>query len=154
MRHPEQFGMMFYKGTRPGIPGIYNRFVRAWDSGPYSHVEVTFSDGWSASSSFEDKGVRFKLIDFDPAKWDFVSLPPEMEDEARTYFVERAGRVKYDLQGNFHFMIGFIPHANSREFCSESGAGCIKLEDSWRFTPNSLSVMARHISKNYFRQAA
>ena len=48
----------FYKGTRPGLQGIYSRAVRAIDRGPYSHCELVFSDGLSASASYIDGGVR------------------------------------------------------------------------------------------------
>ena len=65
----------FYKETRPGLPGIYNRLVRWWTKSPYSHVELVVSTGRAWSSSFEDGGVRSKLIDLDPAKWDLVDLP-------------------------------------------------------------------------------
>ena len=49
----------FYKGTRPGWQGIYSRAVRVIDRGPYSHCELVFSDGLSASASYIDGGVRF-----------------------------------------------------------------------------------------------
>src|SRR3546814_7608950 len=40
--------------------GIYSRVTRLVDGGPYSHCELVFSDGLSASASFIDGGVRFK----------------------------------------------------------------------------------------------
>lgn len=149
MKKPDQFGMMFYKSTRPGIPGLYNRIVRAWDKGQYSHVEVTFSNGESASASMEDKGVRFKDIEYDPSRWDFVPLPPYLEAEAREYFVEHDGK-KYDLQGNFHFVIGFIPDNPNRKFCSEAAVESIGLCEGWRYTPNNAYPVALAISEAYF----
>ena len=52
----------FYKATRPGWQGIYSRAVRWIDRGPYSHAELVFSDGLSASASYIDGGVRLKRM--------------------------------------------------------------------------------------------
>lgn len=46
----------FYRGTRPGLQGIYSRAVRWIDRGPYSHSELVFSDGLSASEGFSLPG--------------------------------------------------------------------------------------------------
>ncbi len=78
----------FYKATRPGLQGIYSRAVRWIDRGPYSHAELVFSDGLSASASWMDGGVRFKRIDYDPERWDFVTLPDSLEPQARAWFAE------------------------------------------------------------------
>ena len=64
----------FYKGTRSGIAGIYSRGVRFITKGKYSHCELIFSDGMSASASFMDGGVRFKRIEYDPAHWDIIDV--------------------------------------------------------------------------------
>jgi len=133
------FRIAFYKGTRPGIPGVYNYAVRAWTQGPYSHVELIFSDGLAGSSSFEDGGVRFKPIQFDPARWDIIELPAEWEAYARAYFEKRAkAGMKYDVRGNVHFVIGFVKGSDDREFCSEAAAGALRFIDPWRYHPNTL----------------
>jgi len=75
----------FYKGTRAGVAGIYNRGVRAIDAGKYSHCEIIFSDGVSASSSFMDGGVRFKEIEYNSANWDIIEIPWADEITARNY---------------------------------------------------------------------
>lgn len=127
----------FYKGTRPGIPGIYNRAVRAWERGPYSHVELVFSGDIAASSSFMDGGVRFKQIDFDPVKWDFIELPEALAPQARKWFIDHEGE-PYDLLGNLHLVIGFIPEWRGKSFCSEAVAASLGYSDPWRFGPNAL----------------
>ena len=33
-----------YHGTRPGLPGLYNRAVRIVGRGPYSHAELVFAE--------------------------------------------------------------------------------------------------------------
>ena len=55
------FSAAFYQGTRPGLPGLYNRLVRWLDRGEFSHCELVFGDGMSASASFMDHGVRLHV---------------------------------------------------------------------------------------------
>lgn len=131
------FRAAFYKATRPGIAGHYNRAVRAWERGPYSHVEAVFSDGMAASSSFADGGVRFKEITFNPNHWDFLTLPSELEQPAR-YWFETHVDWEYDLLGNLHFIIGTIGHSEHKVFCSEAIAAALGIKDPWRYGPNVL----------------
>lgn len=128
----------FYKGTRPGVAGIYNRLVRWWTKSPYSHVELVVSTGRAWSASFEDGGVRSKLIDFDPAKWDLFDLPPHLEEQAVAWFTARRG-AKYDLLGNLQFILAAIPHSRERWFCSEAVAAALGIPDPWRYDPSTLA---------------
>jgi len=131
------FQAAFYKSTRPDIAGMYNRLVRWWDRGPHSHCELQFSDGVSASSSFEDDGVRFKQIDFNPDHWDFIELPGHLEPAARAWFVAHEGE-KYDLMGNVRFAFDFIPDDAKRSFCSEALGAALGILEPWRHGPNGL----------------
>lgn len=128
----------FYKGTRPGLAGLYNRLVRWWTRSPYSHVELVFSTGHAASASFEDGGVRFKVIDFDPARWDFVHLPGHLEAGAFAWFEQHRGN-QYDLIGNLHFIASPVKHDKNKWFCSEAVAAALGLTDPWRFSPATLA---------------
>ena len=130
----------FYKATRPGLQGIYSRAVRFIDRGPYSHCELAFSDGLSASASYIDKGVRFKRIDYDPAHWDFMTLPDALEDFARDWFRANEG-APYDLLGNVRFVLPIVPASSSGWFCSEAMAAALKLREPWRFGPNGLAAV-------------
>ena len=103
----------FYKGTRPGLQGIYSRAVRWIDRGAYSHCELVFSDGLSGSASYIDGGVRLKRIDYDDARWDFMTLPDSLEPQARAWFAEHDGR-SYDLIGNLSFLFPLIPHSKRK----------------------------------------
>jgi hypothetical protein len=127
----------FYKGTRPGLAGVYNRIVRWWTRSPYSHVELVMSTGRSWSSSFEDVGVRSKLIDFDPAKWDVIDLPDHLEPAAEKWFREHRGQ-GYDLLGNLQFVVAAIPDIKSRWFCSEAVAAALGIPEPWRYDPGTL----------------
>lgn len=131
------FRMAFYKGTRPGMAGIYNRLVRLRGRGPYSHVELVFSDGMSASSSFSDGGVRFKAIDYSEDKWDFIELPEAWEEYARTWFAHHYGE-KYDVMGNVFLAVGFFGHSTGKQFCSEAAAAALQIDQAFRLEPNTL----------------
>lgn len=135
-----------YKGTPSGVPGLYNRSVRAWENGPYSHGELVFSDDMSASASFMDKGVRFKRIEFNPDKWDFIDLPAHLESRARAWFIEHEGE-SYDLMGNLHLVIGFIPEGRRKKFCSEAMLAALGMRDSWRYGPNAAASILSYISQ-------
>lgn len=132
----------FYKATHSGLPGIYNRGVRWWERGKYSHCELLFSDGICASSSYMDGGVRFKQIDLDITKWDFVHVPDHLESNARLWFVMHQGD-RYDLMGNLHFIIGAIPNDKYKWFCSEAIAAALGIDEAWRFDPNALYAILK-----------
>ncbi len=135
------FQAAFYKGNHAGVPGIYNRLVKARGRGLYSHGEMVFSDGLSASSSFMDHGVRFKQIDYSKStEWDFINLPPEMEAYARAYFIARLG-FPYDLMGNVFLTIGFVNHSTNALFCSEALAEALQIPEGFRFEPNALAAL-------------
>jgi hypothetical protein len=127
----------FYKGTHTGLPGVYNRLVRRWTRSPYSHVELIFADGQAASSSAMDGGVRFKAIDFDPALWDFVSLPAALAPAARAWFTAHGGQ-GYDYLGNAHFVLSAIGDEKMAWFCSEAVGAALGMPDPARFDPGTL----------------
>jgi len=127
----------FYKGTHAGLPGIYNRLVRWWTRSQYSHAELVFEDGQAASSSAMDGGVRLKVIEFDPALWDFVPVPAGLAPAARTWFAEHAGEA-YDMLGNLHFVISAVGDDKRKWFCSEAVAAALGIPDPERFDPGTL----------------
>ena len=142
------FRAAFYKATRPGLQGVYSRLVRLVDGGPYSHCELVFSDGLSASASYIDGGVRFKHIEYDPTHWDFISMPNRLEPLAYNWFVSHQG-AKYDLAGNVRFVAPWaIRDAKDRWFCSEAMAAAIGWEEPWRFGPSGLASRL-HWLNNY-----
>jgi hypothetical protein len=131
------FRAAFYRGTRPGLPGVYNIGVRKWTHSHYSHVELVFSDGWSWSSSFEDGGVRPKQINYSSDDWDIVELPEWLEAHARRWFEDHKDW-NYDLLGNVHFVFFFIRGQSHKVFCSEAVAEALGLPDGYRFDPGTL----------------
>jgi len=144
----------FYKATRPGLPGIYNRLVRAFEGGPYSHCEIVFSDGDSASSSFMDRGVRFTGpgykhggINFASGNWDVYPLPPELENAARAWFESHDGKA-YDLRGNVRFIWPW-GNRDSRDkwFCSEAILAALGVPEPWRFGVNAAAAVCRKLGE-------
>ena len=128
----------FYKGTRPGLPGVYNQLVRWWTRSPYSHCELVLSGGWCGSASFMDGGVKLRVIDFDPDRWDFVDLPAVLEPAALAWF-DKHRDAKYDLLGNLHFVISCVADDKKRWFCSEAIAAALGIPDPWRYDPGTLA---------------
>lgn len=137
--------LAFYKSTKSGLAGLYNRGVRIVTKGHYSHCEIIFSDGMSASASFADKGVRFKQIDYDQLKWDIFDLPSHLETNARKWFVEHEGQ-KYDLLGNVHFLIPVVGDDKNKWCCSEACAQALGIDGAWRFHPNLLACLVKYIN--------
>jgi hypothetical protein len=141
------FRSAFYKGTHPGLPGLFNRAVRAFDNGQYSHQEIVFSDGMSASSSFLDGGVRFKKIDFDSANWDFVNLPLAWETDARHFFEINNGKA-YDIMGDIWQVLGFVHLSTDKLMCSAACMEALGYTDSWRFRPNAAMSVLKKVVTN------
>lgn len=144
------FRAYFYKGTRPGTAGIYNRLVRARGDGNYSHVELGFSNGVAASSSFEDKGTRFKTIDFSDGNWDYVDLPAAWEPFAYKWFTQAVKINRgYDLMGNVHIALGFVPNSKDKFFCSEAVGAALRIDEAFRLEPNALYVVLKRMVSVY-----
>lgn len=127
----------FYKGTRTGWQGLYNIAVRAVTKGKFSHCELVFSDGLSASATFLDGGVRFKKIDYNPEHWDIIELPHFMETDARAWFERHEGQ-NYDVLGNIRFLFWLTPEEKCNWFCSEAIGESLRLPEAWRYDPNVL----------------
>lgn len=124
----------FYKGKG----NVYNGFIRFWDGGPYSHCELVFSDGLSASASWQDgRKVRGKRIAFNPDHWDFIELPDYLEPAARAYFEKTKGR-PYDLIGQIRFLIAPLKGSKHGDWCSEWVPAALGMKDPWRYGPNGL----------------
>lgn len=139
------FRAAFYRGTRPGVAGIYNYVVRAWTASPYSHVELIFSDGMAGSASFADGGVRLKQIEFSPERWDFIELPAALEPAARAWF-QLHKDAKYDLLGNLQFVVAPVGDDKARWFCSEACAAALGMPEPWRYDPPTLASALTLIS--------
>lgn len=138
--------LALYKSTHSGISGIYNRVVRWWDQGVYSHCELLFSSGMSASSSYMDKGVRLKLITYAEDKWDFLDLSTFNEQVALDWFKEHKNE-SYNLIGNLRFGLGFLKSRKNTWFCSEAIGVALGIKEPWRLSPNGLAAFLNSLPK-------
>jgi hypothetical protein len=137
----------FFKGIHPGVNGIYSRGVRLLTKSIYSHCEIIFSNGISASSSFIDGGVRFtSMVEYNDKDWDYIELPDSFEANAWQWFVEHDDE-GYDLLGNLHFIFTVVGDDKYKWFCSEAIGAALGLENPWRFDPGSLYQVLSMLSK-------
>lgn len=144
-----------FHGTKTGLPGLYSRGVRLIGRGPYSHVELVFADVaaiqsgepcLSGSASYMDGGVRLKRIAYTSGNWHFFPLPWADPEAALTWFEAHDG-AGYDLVGNLRFLLPVIQDGSGRWFCSEAGAAALGLEEPWRYEPNHLVTVCRHLTE-------
>lgn len=141
---PRGLSVALYKGTRPGLSGLYNRVGRFLDRGPYSHCEVVFSDGLSGSSSFMDKGVRLKQINYTSVgHWDFLPIPDpngNLERTARQWMYNMSGK-GYDVWGNVRFFCGLARDSADKYFCSEATMSMLAFAEAYRFGPSGMAAL-------------
>lgn len=144
---PLGLSVAFYKGTRPGVSGLYNRLGRYLDRGPYSHCETVFSNGISGSSSYIDKGVRFKHIGFSSVGcWDFLPIPDplgQIEAAAWSWMAAHEG-MPYDVWGNLRFASNFARDEADKWFCSETTMGMFNQPDPYRWGPSGAATYLSH----------
>lgn len=133
-----------YKGTRTGLPGLYNRAVRVWTLGPYSHCEMIAGDHgdgtticWGAS--WPDGGVRQKTMWLDPAKWDLMDVAGDLV--GAVYWFEKHNGEGYDIRGNFGLVLRPLGHSQSKWFCSEAILAAMGFVEPWRYCPNAMSAI-------------
>lgn len=118
--------LCFYRGSET----FFGRMIRWRLNGPYSHVELEFSDGisWSAKAG---EGVRYTCIAYQaqPSGWDFcsVDLTAAQESAVRTWCGHQVGR-KYDWLGILRFAVPWLHDDADDYFCSE--ACCLALQQA------------------------
>lgn len=140
--------LAMYKATEPGIYGLFDRLVRWWTRGPYSHCELVFEYGGEdtpslcASASLPDGGVRFRRITLDSPKWDIIDIGNENRSRALNWFVDHDD-CSYDIQGIFGLIVWRIGHRRRKYFCSEAIAEALGISDAHTITPNKLHEMFR-----------
>ena len=122
-------------------PGdTYDRLIRAWTRSLYSHCELVLPDGRFVTSSPRDGGVRAKVIEQDPAVWDFLPLPWIQAAHVEQLLEQEAG-AGYDWLGILGSQI--LPagiQSRSRWFCSEFCAQAMRLQQPQRYSPGLLST--------------
>jgi len=109
--------LAFYRGPGDWI----TRTIRVLTRGPYSHVEIVFSDGVRFSASGRmPAGVRFDHERHGEG-WDYLSIPatPEQERIARTFAAVLEGSA-FKWRGLYRFIAPWLGDGpNSDWYCSE-----------------------------------
>jgi hypothetical protein len=128
-----------YKSTHPGLPGIFNRAVRWWLSGPYSHSAIVFSDGAVGTSTFAT-GVTLSTQPLLEPDFDFIKLDGD-EPATRAWFEANIGR-PYDTLGLFGFVWRRGVESKGKCFCSEACAAALGFSEPHRIDPVLLHLIA------------
>lgn len=131
--------LALFKGTRPGLAGVFSIACRWWLGGPYTHAELIFSDGMAGTSRSAEGGVVLRRIEFDPKDWDFIEIVGD-EEAARHWFEVHQGE-GFDLLGLLGFVWRRDIHRPPRWFCSEAIGAALGIAQPWRFDPNQLPII-------------
>jgi len=132
-----------FKGTRPGLRGALNRFIRWATAGAYSHTEVCVGHPFSGpvlcvSSAGADGGVRGKMLQLNPAEFDLKPMPGVTPDAVRDFLAAHEGH-GYDFVGTVLTVLPFMAREHPQKWiCSEVAAHIAGLQDPWRFHPTTL----------------
>jgi hypothetical protein len=138
--------LAFYKG--PGR--LFDRLIRAWMRGPYSHVELVVCDlsrteSVCYSSSPRDGGVRSTVIDLTSGHWDVVDVGywDNRLTTALVWFESHQG-CKYNWWSLLGYVIRpFKAESEKRFNCATAICYALGLPDPWRHDPNSLANLFR-----------
>lgn len=117
---------------------------------------------WCASSSGIDKiprwskqragklgGVRFKMIDVLPEKWDIIQVDTDPV-RAASYFKMMEGS-PYDYSLIFSYVSWLVSEDPTAINCSEACASALEFDQAWRYDPCLLMDIAKR--KNHSCQA-
>ena len=114
------------------------RFIQWWSGSVYSHCELVVS-GLCYSSSIMDKGVRAKVIELEPDKWDVIDLP-WAEAAAVVEYFKATDRNSY---GWFSMVFSQLFNRNQvdsdSQFCSEWCASALGLPNPSTYSPKTLA---------------
>lgn len=129
--------MIVLLALRKNDTRIGARLIHWWTSSIYSHCELVV-DGVCYSSSIMDKGVRGKVIDIDPDKWDVIDLPWADAADVLEYFKATDS----NSYGWFSMIFSQLFNRNQADsdsqFCSEWCASAIGLPNPSTYSPKTL----------------
>ncbi|VVO24251.1 hypothetical protein [Pseudomonas fluorescens] len=122
------------------------RFIQWWSGSPYSHCELVVS-GVCYSSSIMDKGVRAKVIELEPEKWDVIDLPWADAGTVLKYFAKTDG-FSY---GWFSMIFSQLFNRNQTDgdsqFCSEWCAAAVGIPNPSIHSPKTLADACRYMER-------
>lgn len=125
---------------------IGSRLICWWSGSIYSHCELVIA-GTCYSSSIMDKGVRAKVIDLEPEKWDVIDLPWADAADLLAYFAKTDG---YSY-GWFSLIASQLFNRNQTDsdsqFCSEWCASALGLPNPSTYSPKTLADACRYMGQ-------
>lgn len=118
------------------------RFIQWWSRSIYSHCELVVG-GVCYSSSIMDKGVRAKVIDLDPDKWDVIEQPWADAVAVVEYFKATDS----NTYGWLSLIGGQLFNRNQTDigsqFCSEWCASALGIPSPSIYSPGALADACR-----------
>lgn len=124
----------FYKG----FDGRWlDRVICFFSMSRYSHVELVFEDGYCASASPRDGGVRFKKININNGRWDIYELESSIDEQSvRKWFGKHINN-NYDFKGAiFGAVFEINVRTKYKKYCSYACAMAIGVKPN--LTPGKL----------------
>ncbi|VVP90054.1 hypothetical protein PS918_03145 [Pseudomonas fluorescens] len=122
------------------------RFIQWWTSSIYSHCELVMG-GVCCSSSIMDKGVRVKVIDLEPDKWDVIDLPWADSVAVLDYYA----KTKSNTYGWFSLIGSQLFNRNQTDsdsqFCSEWCASALGMPNPSTYSPRTLADACRYMGR-------
>lgn len=140
----------FFKGIQPGFgPALFDHLVHWWCAGPYSHCAIVVGanpDGTTtiASSTFLGGGVGYQSVTLDPANWDVLDAPGDLE--AAKAWIEAHEGQGYDVIGLLRYVGPRGDGEKRKWYCSEAVCAALGWDEPWRFDPNSFASVLRNLS--------
>lgn len=100
---------------------------------------------WSSYRKGKRGGVRFKMIDVNPDKWDIVHLDADPL-RAASYFKSMQG-MPYDYSLMLSYVSWLVAENPLAVNCSEACASALDYEQAWRYDPCLLMDIAKRKSQ-------
>ena len=132
----------FYKATEGKIGDKVVGLVSV-----FSHVELEIN-GVCYSSSNRDGGVRSKIINTsNHQKWLSFDLKKDIEANRCLLYFESVRGQKYDWLNIFCTqLIKLNIQSDNKQICSEFVGNCLGLEDSYKYSPESLFYKLKELN--------
>jgi hypothetical protein len=115
-----------------------------WTGSIYSHCELVV-EGVCYSSSAMDGGVRAKVINLDPSKWDVIELPWADPQRVKGYFAKTDGHTYGYVSMVTSQMLNRNQADIGSQFCSEWCANALGLPSGVTLNPGTLATWAEYL---------
>ena len=141
--------LAFHKGD-----AVLSRIIEYGTHGPYSHVELVFSDGLSFSARAElNPAVNIITPDFSDQLWDFIEIPAKYPEQPARAWAELQKGKGYDWAADFAFPMPWIKDDTHKLMCASSCTLALQQAGLFRdflpsqVSPVQLAVMAKVLNE-------